>query len=311
MPSRSASAWFALGAVCILWGTTYLAIRIALESFGPLLLMALRYSLSGALMVGAAKLWGAALPQGKLFWLTALYGVVTIGLGTGLLCVAEQWVPSGLAALFIATMPFWMVIVDWVLSRGANRPQASTIRGLLIGLIGVAVLVAPSAIHSGFSSSAIIGFLLLQIGCVGWVIGALLQKRLGAVAHPIVSGAVQQLATGIVFFLLAAVFEHAPTHLTARAVGGIAYLVVFGAIVGYSAFVYAMDRLPAAIVSIYTFVNPVVAVFLGSLIFREPFGIRELIAMTLIFIGIAVVKFSGTRKQQLVQNENTEVAVGE
>src|SRR4051812_46692096 len=120
MPARATSAWVALGAVCILWGTTYLAIRIALESFGPFWLMGLRYFVSGALMIAGAKLWGAALPKGRELWLTAVYGTLTIGAGTGLLCVAEQWVPSGLSALFIATQPFWMVIMDWVLSRGSH-----------------------------------------------------------------------------------------------------------------------------------------------------------------------------------------------
>jgi drug/metabolite transporter (DMT)-like permease len=311
MPSRSASAWFALAAVCILWGTTYLAIRIALESFGPLSLMALRYLISGAIMLAGAKLWRVSLPQGGSLWRTALYGVITIGMGTGLLCVAEQWIPSGLAALFIATQPFWMVMVDWLLSRGANQPSAATVRGLLIGLAGVAVLVAPSAAHSGFGSSVVVGFLMLQLGCAGWVTGALLQKKLGAVAHPIVNSAVQQFATGLVFLLLALAFERLPAHVTLRAAGGIAYLVVFGAIIGYSAFVYAMDRLPAAIVSIYTFVNPVVAVVLGFLFFREPFGWRELLAMALIFTGVAVVKFSGTRRERNTLNQNAEVAVSE
>jgi drug/metabolite transporter (DMT)-like permease len=307
----SATAWIALGAVCILWGTTYLAIRIALEAFPPFYLMGFRYSLSGLAMVVGAKLWGATLPSGRRLWLTALYGTITIGFGTGLLCVAEQWVPTGLSALFVAAQPFWMVIMDWLLSRGAHKPLASTIRGLIIGIAGVAVLVEPVAIHQGLKSGIVTGFLLLQLGCAGWVYGALMQKKLKAGAHPIVSGAVQQLATGMVFLLLAGIFEHVPKHVGLRPLAGMLYLVVFGAVVGYSAFVYAMDRLPSAIVSVYTFVNPVVAVFLGWLFFREPFGMRELAAMLLIFAGIAAVKFSGTRESRLVIDGGSEVAVSD
>jgi drug/metabolite transporter (DMT)-like permease len=155
-----------------------------------------------------------------------------------------------------------------------------------------------------------VGFLLLQLACAGWVTGALLQKNLGPVAHPIVNAAVQQFATGILFLVLASGFERMPQHVTARALGGMVYLVVFGAIIGYTAFVYAMDKLPATLVSIYTFVNPVVAVILGSIVFREPFGWRELIAMAFIFAGVAVVKFSGTRKRVEVMQEPT-VVVGE
>lgn len=262
-------------------------------------------------MVVGAKLWGAALPSGRQLWLTALYGTITIGFGTGLLCVAEQWVPSGLSALFVAAQPFWMVIMDWLLSRGAHKPHASTIRGLVIGIAGVAVLVEPVAMHQGFRSGIVTGFLLLQLGCAGWVYGALMQKKLKSRAHPIVSGAVQQLATGIVFLFLARTFEHVPKHVGLRPLAGVLYLVVFGAVIGYSAFVYAMDRLPSAVVSVYTFVNPVVAVLLGWLFFAEHFGMRELTAMLLIFAGIAVVKFSGTRQSRLAMDSGPEVAVSD
>jgi drug/metabolite transporter (DMT)-like permease len=297
-------AWLALVSVCILWGTTYLAIRIALESFPPLFLMGFRYLLSGAILLAGVKLWGFHLPRGKELWLSALFGAITIGFGTGFLVIAEQWVPSGLASLFIATQPFWMVIMDWLLSAGANRPHLPTIRGLLIGLVGVALLVYPSAIHYGWGSGTIVGFLLLQLGCAGWVTGALLQTRLKSKTHPIVTGAVHQFATGVAFVVLTACFErHWPVNVTASALGGALYLIFFGAIFGYSAFCYAMAHLPAPVVSIYTFVNPVVAVWLGWLIFREPFGTRDLVAMLFIFVGIAVVKFGRAHGRHLVANE--------
>jgi drug/metabolite transporter (DMT)-like permease len=311
VPRKRTSAWLALSAVCLIWGTTYLGIRIALDSFGPLSLMAIRYLVSGTLLIAGAKIWKASLPAGRELWLTALYGTITIGLGTGLLCVAEQWVPSGLSALFIATQPFWMVVMEWALSRGDHRPHAATLRGLTIGIVGVAVLVAPAAVKQGFGSGTVVGFLLLQLGCAGWVTGALLQKRLNSLAHPFVTGAVQQFATGVFFGALAWAFETMPRHVTTRAAGGMIYLIVVGAVIGYSAFIFAMDRLPATIVSIYTFVNPVVAVCLGWLAFREPFGWRELIAMVLIFIGIAVVKFSATSDSKAVLDTTEELTVND
>jgi drug/metabolite transporter (DMT)-like permease len=307
MERRAISAWLALGSVCVLWGTTYLGIRIALESFPPFYLMAFRYTLSGGLMVLGVRLLRCNLPAGRELWLTTLYGITTIGIGTGLLSIAEQWVPSGLAALFIATQPFWMVIMEWLLSRGATAPHGPTLRGLLVGMIGVAVLVLPNAIREGFSGGIFVGFLLLQVGCAGWVIGALKQKRLRTSVHPIVIGAVQQLATGLCFFALAGLFEHPARHVTVRAASGLAYLTIFGAIIGYSAFVYAMDHLPATIVSVYTFVNPVVAVILGWLFFREPFGPRELFAMLLIFAGMALVKFSASRDSALLVDDREGV----
>lgn len=288
----NASAWIALGAVCILWGTTYLAIRVSLDAFPPFYLMASRYSVSGGLMLLVAKLIGAKLPRGRELWLTSIFGIITIGMGTGLLCVAEEWVPTGLSALFIATQPFWMVMAEWALSRGKLRPHGATLRGLLVGILGVAVLVAPEAVKEGWKGETFLGFLLLQLACAGWVTGALMQKKLDSHAHPIVAGAVQQFATGVFFFFPAFVFEHPPHPTNWRPIAGVLYLITFGAMLGYSAFVYAMDRLPAAVVSVHTFVNPVVAVFLGWLFFREHFGLRELLAMLLIFTGIAIVKFS-------------------
>lgn len=243
-------------------------------------------------MLLVARCIKAKMPRGRELWLTSAYGVITLGLGTGLLCVAEQWVPTGLSALFIATQPFWMVLGEWALSRGRLRPHGATLRGLFVGILGVAVLVAPQAMREGWKGETFLGFVLLQLACAGWVYGALKQKNLNPHAHPIVAGAVQQFATGIFFFLPAFVFEHTPHPANWRPIAGMVYLITFGAMLGYSAFVYAMDRLPAAVVSIYTFVNPVVAVFLGWLFFRERFGLRELIAMLLIFAGIAVVKFS-------------------
>jgi len=287
-------AWLALSAVCILWGITYLGIRLALDAFGPFYLMAIRFLLSGGILLIGARLLGAHIPRGRNLWLTSALGIVTIGMGTGTLVVVEQWMPTGLAALFISMQPFWMVTVDWVLPRG-HRPQAKTLRGLLIGLAGVAVLVAPAVLHEGWHGGIFLGFLLLQLGVIGWVVGALLQKRLHTEAHPVVIGAVQQLATGFFFLFPAMAWEPVPHAIGPRAIGGLLYLVLFGSILGYSAFSYALHKLPPAIVSIYTFVNPMVAVFLGWLLFREHFGHRELTAMSLIFVGVALVR-RGTDK---------------
>jgi drug/metabolite transporter (DMT)-like permease len=199
--------------------------------------------------------------------------------------------------------------MEWVLSKGELRPHGATVRGMLLGITGVGILVAPDALKQGLHGGLVLGFLLLQVGCVGWVTGALLQKRMVSRSHAIVSGAVQQLATGLVFLLLGALFEHYPTHVTTSAVSGLLYLVFFGAILGYSAFVYAMEQLPATIVSIYTFVNPIVAVILGWLVFHESFGWRVVIAMALIFAGVAVVKFSGTREAKIALDATDRLAV--
>ena len=282
-------AYAALAAVCFFWGTTYLGIRIALESFPPALLMGTRYTISGAIMLMAALIRKSHLPSGRELLLTSVFGAITIGVGTGCLVYAEQWIPSGLAALFITTSPFWLVGLEAALPGGA-RLHVPTILGMLVGLSGTFILVAPGVFHSDSGSPILIGFALLQLGCFGWSLGSILQRRQTLTAHPIVGGAIQQLAAGIVFLVPALLLPHSPVRWTGRGLAAISYLVVFGSIVGYSAYVYVLQHLPVSIVSIYNYVNPVVAVVLGYLFYREPLGVREILATLVIFAGVALVK---------------------
>jgi drug/metabolite transporter (DMT)-like permease len=280
--------YLALVCVCIFWGTTYAGIRMALESFSPVTLVCFRYLTSGTVMLIAAKAMGWHIPRGREFWLTAGFGVVTLGIGNGCLAFAEQWVPSGLAALFVTTSPFWLVGTEALAPRGEPL-HAPTVRGMLVGIAGVAFLVAPDAF--GFKANPLVlgAFLLLQFGCAGWSLGSIGQRKIVSQAHPFVSGAVQQLATGLVY-IVPAVIRHDPIHWSTRGVGAVIYLMIFGSIVGYSAYVFAMDRLPVAVASIYTYVNPVVAVLIGWILYNESFGWREAIAMVVIFAGVAMVK---------------------
>jgi drug/metabolite transporter (DMT)-like permease len=288
-------AYSALGAVCFFWGTTYLGIRMSLESFSPLTLIALRYTLSGGILLAVAKLSKASIPRGREFWETALFGLISIGIGNGALSFAEEWVPSGMASLFITTSPFWALALDWMLPQG-TRPTGGTMRGLVVGLAGVVLLIAPAAIREGWHGQTLAGFLLLQLGSAGWLFGALLQRRQKSMTHPIVSGAVQQLATGLFFVLPALLFERWPARVERRPALAVVYLVIFGSCIGYSSFVYSMAKLPVAIVSIYTYINPIVAVLLGWLFYREAFTPVHLAAMMIIFIGVWIVKHSSGRK---------------
>jgi drug/metabolite transporter (DMT)-like permease len=286
----------ALAAVCFFWGTTYLAIRISLESIPPLILIAARFTLSGSLLLIAARLAGATIPRGRELWLTAWNGILVLGIGNGALTFAEVIIPSGLAALIITASPFWMVGIEAV--RGGERLHGPTVGGMLVGFLGAALLVGPDAIRAGLHSSLLHGFVILLIGCVAWCWGSISQRKLSTQAHPIVSGGVQQLAAGLVFLLPALFIPPHPGTPTLKSAAALLYLVMFGSIVGYSAFIYSMEHLPVAIVTIYNYVNPVVAVILGWLFYREPFGSREAAAMLVIFTGVALVKLATSRVQK-------------
>jgi drug/metabolite transporter (DMT)-like permease len=284
-------SWLALFAVWIFWGTTYLGIRVALESFPPALLLGLRFTVSGAVLLIAAKALKMKIPSGAEGRRTALCGVLTLGVGTYCLCVAEQWVPSGLAALFLTTAPFWMVGLDAIIP-GGDRFHKPVLWGMIIGLAGTLLLLAPIGGGAGLdvTGQTILGFIVLQLGNTGWCLGAILQRRTVTTAHAVMSGAVQQIIVGLLFLIPSLIIEGPTAHWDWKGAGAILYLATFGSIVGYSAFLYSLETLPVPIVTTYNYVNPVVAVLLGWLFYREPLGVRELVSMVIIFIGVAVVR---------------------
>jgi drug/metabolite transporter (DMT)-like permease len=283
------SAYLALLSVCFFWGTTYLGIRMSLESFPPLLLVCARYAISGSLLLAAIVIGGGRLPRGRELRAACLSGVLVLGIGNGCLVFAELWIPSGLACLILTISPFWMVGVEALLP-GGEPLHLPGILGMLVGLFGASLLFAPDWHTHTINAGLLSGFLILQLGMAGWSFGSIYQRRQQGGAHPIVIGAVQQLAAGVACLPLVLLFREHPVHWSFRGVAAILYLVVFGSIVGYSAYIFALDRLPVAVVSVYPYVNSVVAVTLGWLFYREPFGPREMAAMAIIFAGVALVK---------------------
>jgi len=284
-------AYAALVSVCFFWGTTYLGIRMALESFPPLLLVASRFIVSGSILLAFAAMRGLHIPRGRELRIACVSGVLILWVGNGMLVFAEMLMASGMAGLILTISPFWMVGIEALLP-GGERLHMPSILGMLVGLAGAALLFQPDAATHAFNRNLLWGLLLLQVGMASWSFGSIYQRRNAGKAHPIIAGAVQQLAAGVAMTPFAlSIPEHA-IQWSWRGVAAIVYLVVFGSIVGYSAYAYALDRLPVAIVSVYPYVNAVVAVTLGWLFYREPFGLREALAMTVIFTGVAIVKWS-------------------
>ena len=281
--------YLALAAVCIFWGTTYLGIRMSLESFPPLLLVSARYVISGSLLLLFARARGIYLPRGRELAAACFSGFLTLGIGNGGLVFAEVIIPSGIAGLIVTISPFWMVGAEALLP-GGERLHAPTIGGMAVGLMGAALLFTPDLGPNAVDRNLLHGFLLLQLGMAGWSFGSIFQRRQAGKAHPVIAGGVHQLAAGLIMAPFALAIPEHPVHWSMRGVLALLYLVVFGSLVGYSAYAYALDRLPVAIVSVYPYVNAVVAVALGWLFYREPFGIRESVAMLIIFAGVGIVK---------------------
>ncbi len=279
----------ALIAVCFFWGTTYLGIRMSLETFPPLALVSIRYILSGGILLAIAVARGAQLPRGKEFGAACVAGFFTLFLGNSALVFAELTVPSGMAGLIITISPFWMVGMEALLPGGEGL-HAPTIGAMLVGLAGAALLVTQDVGTHAVSQTLLHGFLLLQFSMAAWSFGSIYMRRNSGKAHPVTAGAVQQLAAGVMLAPFALLIHEHRFLWSARGVSALFYLVIFGSIVGYSSYAYALDRLPVAIVSIYPYANSIVAVTLGWLFYREPFGPRQAVAMAVIFAGVALVK---------------------
>ena len=176
---------------------------------------------------------------------------------------------------------------------------------------GIVVLVWPDLAAGLVNRGLVAGFALLQFGSFSWAMGSVLQRRQPTVAHPIISGAIQQLAVGLAFLPAALIVPEHPIIWTTRGTLALIWLIVFGSIVAYSAFIYSLGRMPIALVTTYNYVNPVVAVFLGWLFYRERFGVREVVSMAFVFGGVAVVKyFSRSRQQQALSTETTPAPLG-
>lgn len=284
-----ARAYAALAAVCFFWGTTYLGIRMALESFEPVRLVAFRFVVSGVLMAAFLRWRGLAPPRGRELLWTAVNGLLILGVGNLCLTLSEQRIPSSLAALFVSISPFWFVAIE-ALVPGGERPSPRALAGMALGFFGAGLLFVPNLLDRGFHGHVWQGFLILQAGGISWSLGSVLQKRYPSRAHPFSGAAAQQLAVGLAYLGPALIHGPRPEEWSARGTGAMIYLIVFGSIVGYSAYIYALEKLPVSLVSVYTYVNPVVAAILGALIYGEPFGWRELCAMAVIFSGVAAVK---------------------
>ena len=282
-------SYLALVAVCFFWGTTYLGIRMSLESFPPLVLVSARFLTSGSILTLFALARGLYLPRGRELASNALSGFLLLGVGNSCLVFAELLIPSGMAGLITTISPFWLVGVEALLPGGA-RLHAPTIAGMVVGLLGASLLFTNDLAGAAIDRKVLDGFLLLQIGMAAWSFGSIYQRRQSGKAHSVIAGGVQQLAAGLILLPFAAALGDHQVHWSTRGVAALLYLVGFGSIVGYSSYIYVMDRLPVAVVSIYSYVNAVVAVALGWLFYREPFGIKEAAAMVVIFAGVAVVK---------------------
>ena len=282
-------AYAAWVAVCLLWGTTYLAIRLALDTVPPMLLGGFRWIAAGGALVAALKLGGHQLPRPREWPMLALLGVLLIGLGNGGVTWAEQTLPSGLTAMLVAVTPFWMVAMEYAFG---DAPPLSRrlLAGLGTGFAGIVLLVWPE-LALGPGPAHWMGIAATQVACLGWAIGSSYSRRRRHSENVLVTAAVQMLFGGLAMLAVGLVNgEWAHLSFTMRSGSALGYLIVFGSLGGFSAYAFALKHLPLATVSLYAYVNPVIAMVLGALVLGEPLGVRLALSCGVVLAGMAMVR---------------------
>lgn len=292
---RPALVWSALFIVYVVWGSTYLAIKVAIESMPPLLMAGARFAIAGGLLYGLLRLRGHRL-DGMVPWRNAfLVGTALLAGGNGGVSWAEQTVPSGIAALVIGSVPLWFALVDWI-RPGGTAPSRRTWTGIALGFVGLAILATPAA---GGQPVDPAGLVVLLVACVLWASGSIYSRYTPNPGSPWLTVSAQMICGGLVLLSASAVSGETAKFdwhgVSARSLWALVYLIVAGSWIGFSAYIWLLRATTPARVSSYAYVNPVVAVLLGWAVLGEPLTPRIGIAATVILAGVIALTLPARR----------------
>ncbi|WP_407312676.1 EamA family transporter [Desulfosporosinus sp. SB140] len=294
-------------AVCILWGSTYLAIRIGVSAFPPELFAGLRFLLAGLLMLTYAYFKNQRFPE----TFTDVRRQAVVGLflllgGNGIVVFAEQWVYSGTASLLLAIVPLFNALLEMFLPNAAKLSLRGWL-GLFWGFCGVAYMVL---FDSGTKAFNISGILLLMLAAFFWSAGSVYSQRFKPSGSTVINISLQMLSGGIGLIIVGLFMgEASKLHLSAKGLGAMAYLILFGSILGYSSYIYVLQHWPASKAGTYAYVNPVVGVFLGAVILGEPISSKIIVSSVIILSGVLLVQIS-KMNQKGINLTNGSKAIG-
>ncbi len=288
-------AYIAWLAICIIWGTTYLVIRVGVQEMPPFLFSGLRWLIAGPVFLIFLKLRGVKLPTKKDLLPIAVIGISLIGLGSGLVAFAEQWIPSGLTALLLTTMPMIIVLTETLILRKVEFNKTILI-GILVGFGGI-LLIFGNNFTLLFETEYLYGIVAIYVGITSWALGTVYSKYKKIDVYPLANAATQMLIGGafqIIVGLSIGEAEH--FEFTQNGVMAFIYLTIFGSFIAYGSYIYAIEHLPISFVTTYTYVNPVIALFAGWLILDEILSFEIILAAIIILIGVWVINRGNREK---------------
>ena len=294
--SENGKALFAYVLVCFFWGSTYLAIKIGVQDMPPMFFASVRFIVAGGLMLLFSKVRRLTLPSSfKEVALLSTVGLFMLLGGNGLVVFAEQWVDSGVASLMIATVPIFVAILEHFFIKG-TKLTLKGVFGLLLGFLGVYFLLHPSGDSSSINLE---GVAVLLTASFLWSSGTVLSKKVRSNGSIVASIGIQMFAGGIGLMITSLISGELPrVRFTANSLYAILYLIVFGSLIGYSSYIYLLQKWPATRAGTYAYVNPAVAVTLGALLLGERVTVLMLISMVAILVGVIIVQRSKIRVDQ-------------
>jgi drug/metabolite transporter (DMT)-like permease len=291
-------AYLALALVCIIWGTTYLALRVAVTNFPPFLFSAIRQVIAGSILLFIViyfmkEKW----PSKKVWMAQAFAGMLMITFGNGFVAWGELYVNSGLASIICSSMPIWVLLINLFLSPN-EKPTWKTLLGVGLGLLGIVIIFGQDI--TGFSTKGyVLGILAIIFANISWAYASIWVKKHHQKSSPFVNAAIQMLCGGILLAVFSPLVDDYNTiHWNNTFFNSMLYLIFIGSLVAYSCYAYAIKHLPMTLVSMYAYINPIVAVFLGWLVLTEPITIKTLFSMLIILIGIYLVNTDQQKKLQ-------------
>lgn len=301
----------AFAIVYIVWGSTYLAIRYAVQTIPPLLMAGSRFLVAGTILF-TVSLWRTRARPSLNHWRTAVVvGFLLLFCGNGGVSIAETRVTSGMAALLITSEPMWIVLLNWF-RPGGRAPSTREVAGVVIGFVGVALLLSPQigSMHGNLAGSNLIWYLLIVATTLAWAAGSLYGIGAPMVAdRSLGNGMIMLVGGGMMFFTGLATGEATNFHwqaVSAVSIAGWAYLIVFGSLLAFSAYTYLMSNAPPSKASTYAFVNPVIAVLLGWGIAGEPLDARSVVAIVIVVSAVMLITLGrGPDKPRSTEREGT------